>query len=155
MEKLADNNTFYDDIAAEYDEMISYHTAIDKKKNILKRFINQNTKTAADIGCGSGVDSIALSTMGIKVTAFDTSTEMLKVAKENSEREKLIVTFHNNSIDSISKEFDYKFDLVVSLGNTFANFGKERLIKSLQRCKQILKPQGNFINSSIELRKEF
>ncbi len=40
------------------------------------------------------------------------------------------------------EDFYDQFDLVVSLGNTFANIGKEQLVKSLQRCYQILKPQG-------------
>ena len=65
MDKLLAKNTFYDELASEYDEMISFETAIDKKKILLQTFINQNSKNAADIGCGSGVDSIALSLSGI------------------------------------------------------------------------------------------
>jgi glycine/sarcosine N-methyltransferase len=142
MEKLLYNNTFYDELAANYDKMISFDKAVEKKKKLLKNFIKPEMKYAADLGCGSGVDSIALVSLGLKVTAFDPSVEMLAVAKENAEREKAKVMFHNLSIDSISKDFNDQFDLVVSLGNTFANFGKEQLVKSLQRCKQILKPQG-------------
>ena len=142
MEKLLYNNTFYDELAVNYDEMISFDKAVEKKKKLLKNFIKPEMKYAADLGCGSGVDSIALASLGLKVTAFDPSVEMLEVAKENVERVKAKVTFHNQSIDSISEDFDDQFDLVVSLGNTFANIGKEQLVKSLQRCKQILKPQG-------------
>ena len=142
MEKLLHNNTFYDGLAANYDEMISFEKAVEKKKKLLKDIIKPEMKYAADLGCGSGVDSIALVSLGLKVTAFDPSVEMLAVAKENAEREKAKVTFHNLSIDAISEDFNHQFDLVVSLGNTFANIGKEQLVKSLQRCKQILKPQG-------------
>ncbi|MGB5529081.1 MAG: methyltransferase domain-containing protein, partial [Ignavibacteriaceae bacterium] len=88
------------------------------------------------------IDSIALVSLGLKVTAFDPSVEMLAIAKENTERVKAKVTFHNQYIDSIPEDFNDQFDLVVSLGNTFANIRREQLVKSLQRCKQILKPQG-------------
>ena len=142
MEKLLHNNTFYDELAFNYDEMISFDKAVEKKKTLFKNFIKPEMKYAADLGCGSGVDSIALVSLGLKVTAFDPSVEMLKVAKENVERVNVRATFHKQSIDSISEDFYEQFDLVVSLGNTFANIGKEQLVKSLQRCYQILKPQG-------------
>jgi len=142
MAKLLSNNIFYDELAFNYDEMISFDIAVEKKKKLLKNIIKPEMKYSADLGCGSGVDSIALTSLGLKVTAFDPSVEMLAVAKENIIREKAKATFHNQSIDSISEEFDNQFDLVVSLGNTFANIGKEQLVKSLQRCNQILKPQG-------------
>ena len=122
--------------------MITFKRAVENKKKLFKNFIKPEMKYAADLGCGSGVDSIALALLGLKVTAFDPSDKMLEVAQENIEKAKAKVTLHNQSADSISNDFDDQFDLVVSLGNTFANIGKEQLVKSLQRCKQILKPQG-------------
>lgn len=142
MEKIISNNDFFDELASDYDEMVSFEKAVENKKRLLKNFITPGMKYAADLGCGSGVDSIALTSSGLKVTAFDPSVEMLKIAKENVEKEKAKVTFHNQAIDSISEDFDNQFDLLVSLGNTFGNIGKGQLIKSLQRCKQILKPKG-------------
>ncbi len=142
MEKTLANNVFYDELAPEYDQMIAFKKAVESKKKLLKNFIKPEMKYAADLGCGSGVDSITLALLGLKVVAIDPSVEMLKIAKENVEKEKLRVTFHNQSIDTISGDFNDQFDLVVSLGNTFANIGKEQLVKSLQRCYQILKPQG-------------
>jgi glycine/sarcosine N-methyltransferase len=142
MAKLLSNNIFYDELAFNYDEMISFDKAVERKKGLFKNFITAGMTKVADLGCGSGVDSIALASLGLIVTAFDPSEEMLEVAKENAEREKVRVTFHNNSIDSISEDFDNQFDLVVSLGNTFANIEREQLLKSLQRTKEILKPQG-------------
>jgi len=142
MEKILPNKVFFDELASEYDQMIAFEKAVENKKMFLKNFIKPEMKYAADLGCGSGVDSISLVSLGLKVTAFDPSVEMLEIAKKNIEKEKAKVTFHNRSIDSISEEFDNQFDLVISLGNTFANIGKEQLVKSLQRCKKILKPQG-------------
>ena len=145
MDKMLPNNTFYDELAADYDEMISFDSAVGKKKTLLKSFVIAEMKSAADIGCGSGVDSIALASLGLKVTAFDPSTEMLKVAKANSNKMSVKIGFHNYSADNIPEDFNNQFDLVVSLGNTFANIPKEKFLASLQRCYEILRPKGQLL----------
>lgn len=145
MEKILSNKDFFDQLAAEYDQMISFEKAVENKKKLLKNFITPDMKYAADLGCGSGVDSIALASLGLTVAAFDPSSEMLKVAKENAERGEVKVKFHNNSIDTIPIEFNDQFDLVVSLGNAIANISNKKLIESLQRCYNILKPQGHLL----------
>jgi ubiquinone/menaquinone biosynthesis C-methylase UbiE len=153
MEKILPNEVFYDELASDYDDMISFKKAVEKKKNLLKNFVTDEMKSAADIGCGSGVDSISLSSLGLKVTAFDPSTEMLKIAKANSERMNVKIEFHNYSAENIPNEFDEKFDLVISLGNTFANIPKERFLKSLKRCYDILKPNGQLLIQVLNYEK--
>jgi ubiquinone/menaquinone biosynthesis C-methylase UbiE len=86
IKNILPNNAFYDELASDYDEMISFEKSVEKKKNLFKNFLSSEMKSAADIGCGSGVDSIALSLSGLKVTAFDPSSEMLKIAKSNTAR---------------------------------------------------------------------
>ncbi len=61
MEKILPNEVFYDELASDYDDMISFKKTVEKKKNLLKNFVTDEMKSAADIGCGSGVDSISLS----------------------------------------------------------------------------------------------
>jgi len=139
---ILSNENFYDRLANEYDQMISFRNAVENKRRILANFIVPGMKYAADLGCGSGADSIALASAGLKVAAFDPSDEMLKVAKENVEKKIVKVSFHNYRIDEIPDEFNDQFDIVVSLGNTFANIPKEKLYESLKRCFQILKPDG-------------
>ena len=153
MNKLLAKKTFYDELASEYDEMISFETAIEKKKILLKTFINQNSKSAADIGCGSGVDSIALSLSGLKVVAFDPSPEMLKAAESNSKRMNVQPVFYNSTADKIPNEFDNNFDLVLSLGNTFANISNDKLQESIQRCYDILKPDGQLLIQILNYEK--
>ena len=153
MKNLFPNYSFYDELAFDYDEMISFDKAIDKKKFLLENFINSDTNTAADIGCGSGVDSIALSLTGLKVVAFDPSSEMLKVAVSNSKRMNVKPDFHNSTADKIPKEFDNSFDLVLSLGNTFANISNDKLQESIQRCYDILKPDGQLLIQILNYEK--
>ncbi len=43
--------------------------------------------------------------------------------------------------------------MVVSLGNTFANIPKERFLKSLKRCYDILKPNGKLVIQVLNYEK--
>ena len=153
MKNILPNNAFYDELASDYDDMISFETAVEKKKNILKNFLSSEMKSAADIDCGSGVDSIALSLSELKVTAFDPSSEMLKIAKSNTARMNGKVEFHNYSADNIPGEFNTQFDLVVSLGNTFANISKDKFNDSIKTCQDLLKPKGQFLIQVLNYEK--
>jgi glycine/sarcosine N-methyltransferase len=145
VEKILPNDAFYNELASEYDAMISFDKAVESKKAHLKKLIIPEMKSAADIGCGSGLDSIALASLGLKVTAFDPSVEMVKAARANSERKNVKIDFQNYPAYNIPEKFDEKFELVVSLGNTFANIPKEKFSSSLKRCSQILKSGGQLL----------
>lgn len=153
MDKMLPNNTFYDELAADYDEMISFGNAIEKKKTLLKSFVNDDIKSAADIGCGSGVDSIALALLGVKVSAFDPSTEMVKVAKANAQKMNVNIEFYNYSADNIPEDFNNQFDRVVSLGNTFANISVDKFTDSIKRCYNILKQNGQLLIQVLNYKK--
>jgi ubiquinone/menaquinone biosynthesis C-methylase UbiE len=145
MEKTLPNKIFYDKLASDYDAMISFDKAVENKKVHLKNLITSAMKFVADIGCGSGVDSIALASLVLNITAFDPSSEMLKAAKTNSKMLNVKMGFHNYSADNIPTKFNNNFDLVISLGNTFANIPKEKFSASLQRCYEILRPKGQLL----------
>ncbi|MBE0571188.1 MAG: class I SAM-dependent methyltransferase [Ignavibacteriaceae bacterium] len=153
MEKILPNKVFYDELASDYDSMISFEKAVENKEKLFKNFVTAEMKSAADIGCGSGVDSIALSLLGLKVTSFDPSYEMIKLAEANAERMNIEIDFRNYFADNIPKEFDDQFDLVVSLGNTFANIPEESFIASLKRCYDILKLNGQLIIQCLNYEK--
>lgn len=153
MEKILPNDAFYDELASDYDAMISYAKAIENKKAHLKKLITSEIKAEADIGCGSGVDSIALASLGLKVTAFDPSVEMLEAARANALRTDIEVGLHSYAAENIPNEFDEKFNLVVSLGNTFANISDENFNTSLKRCYDILKPNGYLLIQVLNYEK--
>ncbi len=150
---MKSNNQFYDVISLLYDEMIDFDNAVVKRTKQLEKIILPNMENAADIGCGTGVDSIALSILGLKVTSIDPSKEMLKIAKENSKRFNKNITFRNYSADKIPPKYFEKFDLVVSLGNTFANVPRRKLFQSLFRCNRILKKEGRFVSQILNYSK--
>lgn len=153
MKKTIANKDFFNQLAPEYDQMISFKKSIENKKKILAKFINPEMKIAADLGCGTGIDSIALSSLGLKVDAFDPSSEMIKAANDNTKVEELKINFHNYPIDLIPAEFNNNFDLAISLGNSFANIEQEKFQKSIFRCLDMLKSNGVLLIQNLNYRK--
>ena len=97
------NKNFFNSVSEFYDEMIVFDKSLINRQNALKKFIKPGMKTAADIGCGTGLDSISLSKLGLKVTSFDISEEMIQHAKSNSGQRNLEIEYVNQSADKIGK----------------------------------------------------
>ena len=140
---MLNNKDFYDNFAEDYSKMISFDNAIEKRKSLLSNIVQSKIKYAADLGCGAGIDSAALVHLGLVVTGFDPSGEMIKQAKANAGRISLKIDFENCGISKIPAEFNKKFDLVISLGNTFANIERESFQSSIKRCYDLVNEQGN------------
>lgn len=135
------NKIFFDKTSEFYNSMINSETAIDRR---VKLFSNLKVKNeiVADLGCGSGIDSIALSKCNNIVDAFDPSQQMIKLAKKTSIENEFEINFHNFAIEDIPKNFDEKYSFICSLGNTIANVDSEKLTQSFQKIKTLLKPNG-------------
>ncbi len=100
-----------------------------------------------------GVDSISLSQLGLNVTSFDPSLEMINTARTNSEKHNCKIDFHNFSANEIPKTFYNKFDLVVSLGNTFANIPFTKIEKSVAKLFKLLKKDGRVLIQILNYEK--
>jgi ubiquinone/menaquinone biosynthesis C-methylase UbiE len=153
LKNTVNNKEFFNQLAPDYNEMISFEKAVENKKNIFQKFLSPEMRFAADLGCGTGIDSIALSSLRLKVDAFDPSSEMIKAAKENAKGEGLKINFHNYSIDLIPDKFYDKFDFAISLGNTFANIEQEKFQNSIFRCFDILKSNGLLLIQILNYKK--
>lgn len=139
------NEKFFDSFSEYYDSMISFHKLLEKKTNILELFIEEGMIPAADLGCGTGVDSIALANNGLKVSGFDISNGMIAKARKNSEAQKADAEFHNYAIQEIPGSFNEKFDFATSLGNSLANLDKKQLYQAFERTNKILNAKGKFL----------
>jgi len=140
---MLSNKEFYDNFAEDYSKMISFDNAIEKRRSLLNNIVLPKIKYAADLGCGTGIDSAALAQLGLAVTGFDPSSEMIKQAKNNAGNTNLEIDFANHGISEIPAAFNQKFDLVISLGNTFANIEREAFHSSVKRCYNLLNEQGS------------
>ena len=92
-----------------------------------------------DAGAGSGRFSIKLSEMGHRVTHFDISDEMLKIAKEKSDKQSLNnISFYQGSIDNLKEFKENEFDLVISIDSpiSFCYNTYDKAIKELFRVSK-------------------
>ena len=135
------NKIFFDETSEFYNSMIDSDTAINRKVNLFSK-LKVNNGIVADLGCGSGIDSIALSMCGNTVDAFDPSLNMIKLADKTSVEKGFNVNFHNFAIEDIPKQFNKKYSFICSLGNTIANVDSKNLTRAFQKTKKILQPNG-------------
>lgn len=150
---MKSNNKFYNSASFYYDRMIDFDSALKNRKTLLSNFINSKMTSVADIGCGTGVDSISLSQLGLNVTAFDPSAEMINTARENSPRLNSPITFYNLQASKIPGSFYNKFDFILSLGNTIANISPSRLEKTFVKLFKMLKADGNILIQILNYEK--
>ncbi len=141
--KVLDTGEFYNKIAPKYLGLTNKSNS--RKKKLLTHFIKPNAKTAADIGCGAGNDSIIIDSYGLKVTGFDVSEEMISVAKINAQNNNSIITFINESSAKISEKYFGRFDFILSIGNTFANLSTYDLNRTIEKMYLMLDDGGTVL----------
>jgi SAM-dependent methyltransferase len=140
---MLSNEEFFDELSSQYDSMIPFEKAIVLKKKLFKNLLTCSYTTIADIGCGTGSDSIALVEMGYKVVSFDPSAQMLDKAKLNAISRGLVLDFYQFGASQIPNDLNSNFDIVISFGNTFANIETELFQSSIKKCYDLLNEQGS------------
>jgi ubiquinone/menaquinone biosynthesis C-methylase UbiE len=139
---MLDNQEFFDELSVQYDLMIPFENVIKRKEELFKNLVKGTSKNIADIGCGTGSDSLALAGLGYKVTSFDPSTKMLNKARINAENSGLAMDFHQFAASQIPDNFSGKYDVVISFGNSFANIPSGELENSVIKCYSLLREGG-------------
>lgn len=136
---------FYNQIAEFYDEMIDFHSRIEREKEILRNLVETfHIKTALDVGAGSGVHSIALAQLGVNVEAVDPSQQMVQRLRENAQQMGVDLSTHVGEISGIA--FREKYDAVFCVGNTLPHFrNKKELYRSLKVMHAVLAAEGVLI----------
>jgi SAM-dependent methyltransferase len=87
-----------------------------------------STNRALDLGCGNGLQSIALANLGFRVTAVDFNSQLISELKSNSQQLPINV-LEKNIMDK--DLFTEKTDLVVCMGDTLTHLRNKEEIKEL------------------------
>jgi len=98
--KLISANNFYDEISDIYKQMIDFEKNLELRINAYQKIFPVRGK-AADIGCGIGLDSVALALNRHSVTAFDISPKMIEQAKLNASKYNVNISSHVHSFRTI------------------------------------------------------
>ena len=154
IEGKSKSKEYYDQVAQNYKKMYEenydkYPANLIRLKMLIKRLENTNSKTILDVGCGTCAPMITLLKKGFKVRGCDFSPEMIKIGKDQLQKE----NFDQNLISQADVEDDSslpkeKFDAILALG-VFPHLVDEN--KALQNLKTRLAVDGRVF---IEFRNE-
>jgi ubiquinone/menaquinone biosynthesis C-methylase UbiE len=150
---MLNNQEFFDELSVQYDSMIPFEKAIKRKKELFKNLLKDFSKTIADIGCGTGSDSFALARLGYKVTSFDPSAQMLNKARINAKSSGIDLDFNQFGASLIPDDFNGKYDVVISFGNSFANIPTDEFESSVFKCFSLLKEKGELYIQILNYKK--
>lgn len=106
-----------------------YNSKIKNRKKLIKEINNFSVNNkVAEAGCGTGVLSVKLSTMGNQVYAVDESEEMLEIVDKLAILENTKVKLIKKDIFKIDKsDFSSKLDVIFSVG-VYEHFSDNQII---------------------------
>ncbi|KEO83793.1 50S ribosomal protein L11 methyltransferase [Tumebacillus flagellatus] len=134
------------EVLIELDPGMAFGTGTHPTTNLCIRVLDtiiQPGDTLVDVGCGTGILSIACAKLGAgSVLALDLDPVAVQVAQENVELNQVAdkITVRANDL---LKGVDEKFDIVV------ANILAEIILLMVASAREVLKPDGTFITSGI------
>lgn len=110
-------------------------------------FIQQHAKlegaSILDVGCGGGILSEALATLGGFVVGLDAETDAIDVARAHAREASLAIAFECTAIE----EYEHApFDLMTCM-EMLEHVAQPQLV--LQHCQRLLKPGGMLFLSTI------
>ncbi|MBR4019349.1 MAG: class I SAM-dependent methyltransferase, partial [Clostridia bacterium] len=145
--------TFYDNLAAQYDKLFLDWQATTKEQAVIldKIFKDNgfdNTARILDCACGIGTQAIGIAAMGYDVAASDISDGELAQAKERAASNGVNICFEHADFCALSETFSERFDIVIAMDNALPHMlSKEALEAAIRSITNQLAPGGMFVAS--------
>ncbi len=143
-------------IQKHYDSLLAYHYSwiyggFDIKLAENEEFFSSNeihpclSKTAIDLGCGSGFQTLALAKSGFKIYAVDISEKLLDELKIRS-KDQDIEVFQEDILEFMQKKYTSKAELITCMGDTLTHIeNTEKLSELVKLSHSILETGGKII----------
>lgn len=110
---------FYEEFAAEYDNMTRFDERLPKERAMLQAWIERyRFASAIDVACGTGLHAIILAQAGIQMVGADLSNAMLARAQGHAEQLNARVEWVQASMERASLHVTKTFDAAFCLGNS-------------------------------------
>ena len=130
----------------DYSKKINKNNIEDSLKNLklLLKNINLKNLTFIDIGCGSGIHSIAASKLGLAVTSVDRDKTCIKISKHNFKKFYKLKNSHIFQDDILKTKISKQYNIVYSWGVLHHT---SNLKKALRNSTKLVKKNGYLVIS--------
>jgi len=102
--------------------------------------------TLLDVGCGGGILSESLATLGASVTGIDMSKDGIAIAKEHAKSQSLKINYQVTTAEAFAIKKENNFDIVTCMEVLEHVPNPASLINA---CAQLTKPGGHIFFSTI------
>ncbi len=114
--------TFYDDMASQYDKLFQDWQAETREQavildRIFSGFGFGRNARILDCACGIGTQAVGLAALGYDVTASDISDPELEQARTRAEQNGVRICFEHADFRALSDVFPGRFDIVIAMDN--------------------------------------
>jgi len=145
--------TFYDDMATQYDKLFAdWQATVHEQAALLDKLFAQKgfgrTARILDCACGIGTQAIGLAALGYAVTAADISEGELAQAKKRAKENGVQLRFARADFRALEETFAEKFDIVIAMDNALPHMLiKADLARAVGSITKRLAPGGIFVAS--------
>lgn len=145
--------TFYDNMASQYDKLfLDSHAATKEQALILNRIFHALGFSIGahvlDCACGIGTQAIGLAALGYRVTASDISDGALAEARARARQQGVSIRFEHADFCDLSKTFSEKYDIVIAMDNALPHMlTGEALERAVTSIADQIRPGGVFVGS--------
>ena len=145
--------SFYDNMASQYDKLfLDWHATTKEQSVILNRIFNNNSfntnASILDCACGIGTQAIGLAALGYQVTASDISDGELIEAKSRADSQGVTLRFEHADFCTLSDTFSEQFDIVIAMDNALPHMlTSEALESAVKSIIGQIKAGGLFVAS--------
>ena len=146
--------TFYDNMAAQYDKLfLDWQAATKEQAEILDRLFAvsgfDRSARVLDCACGIGTQAIGLAGLGYDVTASDISDAELSEARVRAEDNGVSIRFAHADFCALSETFSEQFDIVIAMDNALPHMLTHEALETAVRSIVGRVRQGGIFVASI------
>ncbi|MBQ7473452.1 MAG: class I SAM-dependent methyltransferase [Oscillospiraceae bacterium] len=145
--------TFYDDMASQYDKLFLDWTASTREQaGVLDKLFGaygfDKTARVLDCACGIGTQTIGLAALGYALTASDISDKELEEARRRAAENGVSVSFAHADFRALEDTFSQPFDVVIAMDNALPHMlTAADLKRAVDSIVGRLRPGGLFVAS--------
>lgn len=161
-----DDEQFHDWLSRRYDLIVDQKKRLAKEiPDLVKLFRKENVRSILDVGCGTGVHTIALVKEGFNVVGIDTSSRMINAANEkkgaliDALREKTQFTHAKyKEYKYLDKMLPEKFDAAIFMGSGLPHVNTKQVFKEVDKVlnnKAIIICQVANLGKIVKINKGF